>query len=299
MPTERDLETKNADTLLKRIKSEFPSLVWKKHTFLNHGWDHEVIILDDNIVFRFPNSSEYGTALKSEIDLLKFLSDKIQANIPIYKYIAKDYSFAGYDIIPGIELSEDKFEQLPNSDKRMIVEQLATFLTTLHACSQEELTDFEIEEADMASETKRLRRQSKELLESKLSDEDYRTLTDILDELESLNTKVVPRVLVHNDMSTSHIYWDKDNRKIGVIDFSDRCLGDPAVDFTGLLDYGNDFCEQTLSLYNGPKDADLANRARLYKRRVGVYLLVDSFITDKITFKEAKRLFDKNSQTRF
>jgi aminoglycoside phosphotransferase (APT) family kinase protein len=295
MPTERDLETKNADTLLKRIKLEFQSLVWEKHTFLNHGWDHEVIILDDKIVFRFPNSSEYGTALKSEIDLLKFLSDKIQANIPRYKYIAKDYSFAGYDIIPGVELSEEVFAKLSDNEKKLIAEQIAKFLTAMHSLTKEELSPFKIDKADMPSETKRLRQQSKQYLEGVLNNNEYRKLTEILDELDSLDSESIPSVLVHNDMSTSHIFWDSDTRKIGVIDFSDRCLGDPAFDFTGLLDYGDEFFEQTLSFYSGPNGADLANRARLYKRRVGVYLLVDSFMTDKITFQEAKRLFDKNS----
>lgn len=295
MPTERDLETKNADSLLERIKLEFPSLVWEKHTFLNHGWDHEVIILDDKIVFRFPNSSEYGAALKAEIDLLKFLSDKTTVNIPRYKYIAKDYSFAGYDIISGVELSEEIFAKLSDNEKNLIAEQIAEFLTAMHSLTKEVLSPFKIDRADIPSETKRLRQQSKQYLEGVLNDNEYLKLTEILDALDSLDRESIQSVLVHNDMSTSHIFWDSDIGKIGVIDFSDRCLGDPAFDFTGLLDYGNEFCKQIISLYNGPKDADLAKRARLYKRRVGVYLLVDSFMTDKITFQEAKKLFDKNS----
>lgn len=297
MPTKRDLETNDASVLLKRIKKEFPGIEWENHTFLNHGWDHEVIILDKKIVFRFPNSSEYANSFKEEVKLLQFLVKKLSVNIPDYKYVAKDHSFAGYDIVPGIELSEKAFTQLRQSEKSEIAKQLAGFLAALHSLPSKELAAFEIEPADIPSETKRMRRQAQQYLSGKLTKVEYHRVVEILDKLDALPFDEMPRSLIHNDLSPSHIFWDSGSQRLGVIDFSDRSLGDPAFDFTELLDYGDSFTQEVFSQYDGPKDSDFLERSKLYWQRVGVYLLIDSFLTNKISFDRAKAIFDRANST--
>ena len=94
-----------AEFFLKKIKREFPDLGWSTYTHLTHGWDHDVIILDNKIVFRFPKSKEYAALLKDEIQLLPYLKRKVNAGIPEYKFIFKDKSAAGYPILAGRELS--------------------------------------------------------------------------------------------------------------------------------------------------------------------------------------------------
>lgn len=53
-----------AEKYLQKIKKEFPNLSWKNYQFVNHGYDHAVIILDRKIIFRFPKSNEYKKLLK-------------------------------------------------------------------------------------------------------------------------------------------------------------------------------------------------------------------------------------------
>ncbi|HEY3609253.1 MAG TPA: phosphotransferase [Pseudonocardiaceae bacterium] len=42
-------------------------------------------------------------------------------------------------------------------------------------------------------------------------------------------------VLVHRDLAPEHILVDDDGRVVGLIDFEDATVGDPAIDFAGLL----------------------------------------------------------------
>ena len=47
----------------------------------------------------------------------------------------------------------------------------------------------------------------------------------------------------------------------GIIDWGDTAIGDPAIDFTGLLaSYGKDFVERVLSRYRGRVDASFRDR---------------------------------------
>lgn len=293
MPTKRDLEAKDPAVLLKRIKYEFPRISWDDYEFLNHGWDHEVIILDNKLVFRFPNSSKYLSAFKDEVNLLNYLTQKTKTKIPSYKYVASDYSFAGYEIIPGEELSEELFQMLTEEEKRKVAEQLAEFLTALHTVPVNELGRFNITTANMVSEAKKLREQTNKFLQGVLTKDEYSQVLQILEEVDVIVNKPLPTALIHNDISASHIIWDSVSKTVGIIDFSDRCFSDPAYDFMELYLYSEALMTHVYDLYNGPKDEDFLHRVRIYLKRLGVYILVDSFINDKITFKRAKTFFDK------
>ena len=96
----------------------------------------------------------------------------------------------------------------------------------------------------------------------------------------------------------SNILWNDKNDSISIIDFSDRFLGDPAHDFARFFEYGDDFVRQIYEVYAGPKDSNLIERGRLFYKRLSIELMVDSFLTDKISFKKAKAFFDKVKSTK-
>ena len=58
----------------------------------------------------------------------------------------------------------------------------------------------------------------------------------------------LPEVVVHNDVYSRHLLWDDAAARLGVIDFSDMCLGDPAVDFAELYEYGEAFVRARLGI---------------------------------------------------
>ncbi|MGC8461431.1 MAG: phosphotransferase [Candidatus Dormibacteria bacterium] len=88
------------DRLAAQIAHTFPTLQWNRAQLLDHGWDHEVVILDSTLVLRFPRTSEYQERLHDEIRLLDVLTPLLHVRIP--KYTRSAASVAGYTIVHGI-----------------------------------------------------------------------------------------------------------------------------------------------------------------------------------------------------
>lgn len=289
----RDLETNDPTILLKRISQEFPELRWEKYEFVNRGWDHEVIILDNRLVFRFPASSEYLAGLEKEVSLLNYLNNKIDFPIPRYIYVAHDKTFAGYEIIPGKELDEYAFTMLPDRDQGLVAEQLADFFTRLHSINIEELQPFDITLSDLQVEAQKLQEGAEQYLQHTLTRDEYVQASAALHRFQTISSSEYPRALIHNDISPKHIIWDNEARRIGVIDFGDRAISDPAIDFAELFLYDQAFAEKVYRFYAGLKDDTFLNRSIIYAKRVGIHTLVNSFLTDKMSHEAAKAVFDK------
>jgi len=282
------------EELLQRIKAEFPDITWETYAFFDHGWDHEVIILDGRWVFRFPLESEYAEALKDEIALLAFLGKRLSVPIPQYTRIAQDLSFGGYEAVPGTELKEPRLQTFTEENRQRAVTQIARFLTSLHTIPIEEVRPFHVDSYNYLDDFDELRNGADTHLSGYLSAEDYAQVQKIISKVAALPREGLPAVLIHNDISAEHILWDERTGQIGVIDFSDRVIGDPALDFGGLFVYGEAFVRAVYDTYEGPKDEQFLDRAKLYYQRFGIFMMIDSFDADlKMTFDKAKAIFDK------
>jgi aminoglycoside phosphotransferase (APT) family kinase protein len=81
-------------------------------------------------------------------------------------------------------------------------------------------------------------------------------------------TSDAPRVLIHGDIAGPHLLVDDDSNLIGVIDFGDAMLADPALDFAGILnEFSWAFLERVLAAYEaggGAVDQRARERARFY-----------------------------------
>jgi aminoglycoside 2''-phosphotransferase len=77
--------------------------------------------------------------------------------------------------------------------------------------------------------------------------------------------------LIHDDLSSDHILHDSKEHVItGVIDWGDSVFGDPAFDYTGLLnDYGFEFSQLVLKLVGHPPE--YLDRAYFYSTLIPLY----------------------------
>ena len=79
------------------------------------------------------------------------------------------------------------------------------------------------------------------------------------------NFRVAPAV-IHSDLNCEHILLDgRSHRLAGVIDWEDAAVGDPALDFAGLLDCGQPFVRSVLAAYGGHGDMGILARAGFYQ----------------------------------
>jgi aminoglycoside 2''-phosphotransferase len=283
----------NPAVLLKLINDNFPELSWKSYRFINEGWDHEVLILDNHLVFRFPNDQEYRALLKDEVKVLKKLRPMVQVNIPNYTYIANDFSFAGYKLIPGEPLSKKFFNKVTTANRTNIARQLAGFLSTIHNLISDGYDFSLVIPADVEEHHVRLKKQAKQYLSRALSPKDYLLTEKILKKTDELLDQPLPMVLNHGDIYNNHLLWNSRLSQLGIIDFSDMNRGDPAFDFAELYEYGKDFVLEVYGYYRGLRDDTFLERAWIYQEWMGVYMMVDHFLNHKTSWEKAKETFER------
>jgi aminoglycoside phosphotransferase (APT) family kinase protein len=283
---------RSAEEFLQRIHAEFPQLQWQSYVHNTEGWDHDVLILDNKLVFRFPNDDEYAGRLQTEVGILRRLKPLTSVRIPDYQYVSADGSFAGYPLIPGKQLKNEYFRSLPHAQQQALASQMAGLLTAMHTAVARGHDFSDVPAAYMAEDQADVKRQSEEFLPSLLTPEDMEIVRRILAEVDVMLTQTHPIVFIHGDIYNNHILWDEAEGKLGIIDFSDMNHGDPAIDFADLHEYGPEFIREVYAQYQGPKDDTLLARAWTYQRWIGVYMMTDHFIFKKNTFKEAREIFD-------
>ncbi len=277
--------------LLRRIREEFPNLTWTSHRYLTHGWDHDVLILDEALVFRAPRTQAYRVALANEARLLRYLQPRVGVGIPDYVYESADGSFAGYRLLAGRELDVATFGRLSGSARERIAEQLAAFLGAVHKTPTSVARECGVSEQDPRKDHEDLVRDVETLVLPRLASREVEVIRAFLAELAAEVKPTRPTALVHGDLAGEHILWDADRQQVNIIDFSDRSIGDSALDFAGLLAYGQQFAQRVVDQYRGPKDERTLWRARLYFRRMALETMVYAQQGYPCTFEEGRAEF--------
>jgi len=98
---------------------------------------------------------------------------------------------------------------------------------------------------------------------------------------------------VHGDLYVYNVLWNKDNSGVGVIDFSDYMVGDPARNFEVFYDFGSEYAEMAYEKYEGAKDKFFLQRAQIYYKVHGIYTLLSSLLGADISFDYAYNHFFK------
>ena len=277
--------------LLSRIRKEFPNLKWKKAEHSIEGWDHYVIILDNKYVFRFPRTKKYLNVLKNEILLLEYLKDKVNVPIPQYAYIAKDESFAGYHMIPGIQLRKKIFKLVSNKAKHVLARQIADFLSSLHKMSHKAVKRYGVKTINTQKQYKDLVINANKYIFPRVSKKDQLLINNYLKEFKNC-LKFSKKVLTHNDLYSKHILLGENKKHIsGIIDFSDRKIDDPARDFTEMWDYGEKFTLEVYKNYKGHKDKDFLKRSMMYYKRIPLWTMISPFQGGRGKFKKGYKAF--------
>jgi aminoglycoside 2''-phosphotransferase len=237
------------------------------------GWDNFVLEVNSEYIFRFPKRPALKQQLQKEIQLLRELGGTLSVPVPRFELFWNQKEewpgqFVVYRKIDGIPLQKE-FIKSPQSFN--LAEQLANFLTELHQFPLHKAAKLRIPHmtpvqwrhkyVDLYDQVQ-LRicplLEKNEVTKTTLLWEDY--LTD------KANFRFKP-VLLHGDLSEEHILCDLDRELItGIIDWGDACVGDPALDFAWLLDYGKSFIKEVLGSYKGTIDRTFLQRATFYSR---------------------------------
>jgi aminoglycoside phosphotransferase (APT) family kinase protein len=165
----------------------------------------------------------------------------VRANIPNYLYVAKNNSFAGYPIVPGDILTKKDFDKLSKIDELDFSKQLASLLSSLHTVGKRAIDLDAVVTSYMPHEQSEVKKLAVIYLSVILSPKDCKIVREILSAVDEVLARLTPAVFIHGDIYSNHILWDSHNKKLGLIDFSDMTIADPAIDFAELYEYGRAF----------------------------------------------------------
>jgi aminoglycoside 2''-phosphotransferase len=229
------------------------------------GWAYWTFEVDSEWVFRFPRTDHVALAAESEQRLLPALAAHVDFEVPVPRWsgVCGGRPFFGYRKLPGRPLRASDVEREP-----AVVERLAAMLRRIHS--------FDVDTA------KRLLRVEGSVLGWHRRYQDLRAaavpqVVDLLDpHTASLIEKgfsslldgrlVFTPTLIHRDLGTDHILVDEATaRPVGIIDFEDADVGDPAIDFVGFwITLGPERTQPLLDTYRGDLDANFIERIKTY-----------------------------------
>jgi aminoglycoside phosphotransferase (APT) family kinase protein len=206
---------------------------------IDRGWDFKVLVVDDEWVLRIPRSTLAVDQLETEIELLPALGAALPVAIPRFEQVSREPLFVVYRLIRG--------EPLGREDSGGV----RAFLEALHSF---EVGDLPVPRPDWIAayrdHAETWRRAVLPLL-----DVDERARGEaLLAEVDTL-TGYAP-ALTHSDLGPEHLLC-RAGRLVGVIDWGDARVGDPAIDYAWPLN---------VPFPDWDVDDELHRRALIYHR---------------------------------
>jgi len=201
------------------------------------GWDNTAYLVGGQWVFRFPRRSVAVKLIDREVRLLPTIAPRLPVAIPFPTHLGQPterypWPFLGYRLIAGTTACHAR---LSDEERISWAPPLAAFLRALHGLSADEATALgapgdELSRLDVPVKMTRALTQLGELHgHSLLNDSLVARLEHVLE-----NTSTPPALrtgtVVHGDLYARHLLADDARALVGVIDWGDIHVGDPAVD---------------------------------------------------------------------
>jgi aminoglycoside 2''-phosphotransferase len=255
---------------LEHIHEVYPDLaVQTVRLHDSDGQFNDILILNEEIIFRFPRYDEGVKRLTVETAILGGIQDKVSLLVPdpIFRspeMRAVGSAFLGYRMIPGELLRDEALLAADGATLRKLATQIATFLREMHAVPVDAL-GLALPVEDRRREWSEMyARFSAQLFPHMRADACCRVTHHFENFLEEPRHFAYRPVLRHGDFGEGNILFDPAVRAIsGVIDFSSAALGDPAVDVAALLCYAEPFRQQFRQVY--PELETMADRVGFYQ----------------------------------
>ncbi|OAT85153.1 hypothetical protein A6P54_19325 [Bacillus sp. MKU004] len=251
---------------IKLIKEKIPNFIIRNYYKNEQGQNNDVLIINDEWVFRFPKYKGGIEQLKKETVILESVSTKLSIPVPKPEFQSfhpeePGQVFTAYRLLPGSPLWREEMTGLDDTGRRQAAGDLAVFLKELHSIpadtvlspAQQNPVVEEMEDLYRRLETKVFPFMKQEAIE-----ETEKRFTAYFRSFQSAEA-----IIVHGDFGCSNILWENE-RVSGIIDFGGAGIGDPAYDVAGILaSYGEEFMNMMIPHY--PEIISFKERIHFYK----------------------------------
>lgn len=225
-------------------------------------------------VFRFGKHQTARESLRRESCLLPHLAAAVALQIPAPQVSAFDEAaevgFAGYPLLPGVALTQEKYLNLDDTDRTRCAGQVATFLNQLHGIELSMAVDCGVPVRNYAAEYADLLERAQCELFPRLAKTERLFIEQVINTyLASDDALNYHPTLLHGDLSPDHILFDETSQTVtGIIDFGDMMIGDPAWDLVFIYeDFGLDFLSRVLTGFHH------TDRTAMFNRLFQLYLI--------------------------
>lgn len=223
---------------LERLRRTLPERAASRLELVSEGDVNDVVIVDDELVCRFPKRRVPGEGLVREARALALVSRHVSVAVP--RYLVAEERLAVYRLLVGEPLGRERLNALVPFERAALVGQMVSFLEDLHAVPPSEVASAGVGRSpatrDRAGWLDVLDRVRDELGPHLLGGQRAWVESWFAPVASGELAFDAERRLVHGDLAPSHLLvrpspW----RLSGVLDFGAAGLGDPAVDLAGLL----------------------------------------------------------------
>lgn len=264
----------DAGTYTALIEQCFPHLTIRSARPISEGWDSFVLEINNKLIFRFPRRADVEEQLTREMHLLPPLARTLSTPIPHFDYIwhgnsSQPLPFVGYRKIDGVPLDNIRITPAHYST---LATSLATFLSELHSFPIAQAIQLGVPghtQAQWRQRYQHLYEEVQKLVLPRLNESargKVRRLWEMFLDDEA-NFEFQP-AFIHQDLGCEHILCDPTGGMLaGVIDWGDATVGDPALDFVGLLHCRDrSFTERVRASYRGHLGSSFRQRTAFYLR---------------------------------
>lgn len=266
------------------IHACFPNVRTDGLTHLGSGWDFDAFLTTDGWVFRFPRRAECADTLEMEQRLQDVIGAALAPSVAVPNFelagkpsAAFPYRFSGYRFIPGVP-ADAVAPGLVSVSARSIGKALGA----IHGVAEAAARAAGVGETPMDDPGRQ--RWLDHPLVAKGS---IRGIDPVVDGAVAWvrdNARRQPAAfpgplrLIHDDLAPEHLLVDPETGKlVGILDWSDAVLGDPARDFTPLVAWhGWLFADEVLRSYPHRVDEGLRERVAFLARMVSVLWLAEA-----------------------
>jgi len=251
------------------LYAAYPNLRIERMRLNDEGQYNDILIVNDDLIFRFPRHAEEIEKLEKEIALLDQIRSALPLPIPepTYRRLvprAVGHVFAGYRMLPGEPLWRETVAAITDpAVMRRLMTQLATFLGALHGIPTDHVAAL-LPVADWRQLWAGLEEEIRAALFPHLPPSAHEQIAARFAAFlnDPGNFAFMPTV-IHGDFGTGNLLWDAHaGAMTAVIDFGSAGLGDPALDVAALLTYGEPFVR--LGFAADPAMETMLPRARFY-----------------------------------
>jgi aminoglycoside phosphotransferase (APT) family kinase protein len=217
------------------IRSQFHDIQARSATAFGNGWDNTAFLVDGTLLVRFPRRAAFAYLIETEVAVLPLIAAAVPLAITAPTHVGRPtdiypYTFAGYPLIAGQTAITAALSDRQRAD---LAVPLAHFLRTLHAIPTGALVARGLRTDDMGrldhAKRRALMQARLETLAGHGVDEGPEFMAWMDAHPPQAPEPGALRV-VHGDLYAQHIVLDDERQPVGIIDWGDVHLGDPAID---------------------------------------------------------------------